>query len=406
MPKHIFHLVKAINGRAQVTLFSAPDEGGYADAQALGAQHYSIHGLASGLSPLRAVRACRALIRHLEAQAADLIWVHARLAVLMCRIAILLGAWRPVKPVLFTYHGLPFGKGHRPVLGWVSGVVERCILRTASELDLVFLSDEMKNRMIAHVGEKTAARHRLHVLPNCSDLGQLVPTRRKAGCNIVMTGRVSFQKDYDTAVRVFSSLSDHFTFTLVGSGTQTDSFQQRIASIVPANTFERITFCGPVSDVRPLVSAADVFMMTSRYEGLPIGALEAFEAGLPLILRDFDGARELAAMHPFAMVTAFRDFASDQDQILKLLADYRRQTPYSDKAIKHAWSLSFSPEIFQRRVEQLLLDCGVPLIRSEAAQGCVHDAQGRHQCRGKKSVVPPPVPQPCCTNGAPSALSE
>lgn len=52
-------------------------------------------------------------------------------------------------------------------------------------------------------------------------------------------------------------------------------------------------FVGPLSDVRPCLHAADIYVMTSRHEGLAIAALEAMSAGLPAILYDVRGIRDL-----------------------------------------------------------------------------------------------------------------
>ncbi|MBM1555324.1 glycosyltransferase [Sulfitobacter mediterraneus] len=406
VPEHIRHIVKAIKDHACITIVSEPDRGGYTEVRALGAVHHSIPGLSSGLSPLRHLQAGRKLLRFLKGQPADLVWVHARLAVLICRIALMLRIWRPAHPVLFTFHGLPFGRGHRTVLRRCAAIAERCVLRFSPPLDLIFLGVQMRGSMISHLGNPIAGRHRLHVLTNCSDLRELTPAKRKSGFNIVMTGRACYQKDYDTAVRVFSALPDRFTLTLAGMDTQTPHFQQRIKARVPNATFERITFCGPVRDVRPLLGAADAFMLTSRYEGMPIGALEAFEMGLPLILKDFEGARELASNHPFALVTPFRDLASDRDRIAELLADYQKHLPSNRAAVQHAWAQSFSPPVFQRNLHQLFEDCGVSLCAIEAASDCTRDDPVRHQYRDKRSVFPAPTPPPCCTDGAPSAQSE
>lgn len=406
VPEHIRHIVKAIKDHACITIVSEPDRGGYTEARALGVIHHAIQGLSSGLSPLRHIQAGRKLLRFLKGQPADLVWVHARMPVLICRIALMVRIWRPAHPVLLTFHGLPFGRGHRTVLRWCSAIVERCIQRFSPPLNLIFLSTDMRDLMISNLGESIAAPHRFHVLANCSDLGLVPPTKRKPDSNIVMTGRACYQKDYDTAVRVFSALPVHFTLTLAGMDTQTPHFQQRIRARVPNATFKRITFCGPVRDVRPLLEAADAFMLTSRYEGMPIGALEAFEMGLPLILKDFDGALDLASNHPFALVTPFRDLASDCDRIAELLADYQKHVPTNRAAVQHAWAQSFSPPVFQRNLHQLFEDCGVSLCTIEAASDCIRDDPMRHQYRDKRSVFPAPTPPPYCTDGAPSAQSE
>ncbi|MDN4612892.1 glycosyltransferase [Leifsonia sp. F6_8S_P_1B] len=49
------------------------------------------------------------------------------------------------------------------------------------------------------------------------------------------------------------------------------------------------------SDARTLLAAADVFILDSFFEGWPIAATEAAATGLPLVLADFGGARELVA---------------------------------------------------------------------------------------------------------------
>ena len=52
-------------------------------------------------------------------------------------------------------------------------------------------------------------------------------------------------------------------------------------------------FIGTLNDVRPCLYAADAFVMTSRWEGLPIAAVEAMSTGLPTILYNVYGLRDL-----------------------------------------------------------------------------------------------------------------
>ena len=60
----------------------------------------------------------------------------------------------------------------------------------------------------------------------------------------------------------------------------------------------RIRFLGPRDDVPRLLHAADAFVMPSTQEGLPISALEAMAAGLPAVLTDVSGLRDLRPHFP------------------------------------------------------------------------------------------------------------
>lgn len=56
---------------------------------------------------------------------------------------------------------------------------------------------------------------------------------------------------------------------------------------------DRIRFLGQVDDVQQLLHATDGFVMPSIYEGFSIAALEAISTGLPAILADVPGLRDL-----------------------------------------------------------------------------------------------------------------
>lgn len=67
---------------------------------------------------------------------------------------------------------------------------------------------------------------------------------------------------------------------LAGSGEEHDKVVARIAH---HGLEERVRMLGPRDDVARLVHSADVFVSSSFREGLPIAALEAMSAGLPVV---------------------------------------------------------------------------------------------------------------------------
>jgi len=76
---------------------------------------------------------------------------------------------------------------------------------------------------------------------------------------------------------------------LVGQGPLEDS----IRALVRELGLERnVLFAGAAADVRPYLAAADVFVLSSDREGLPLVLLEAMAFGLPCVVSDAGGARE------------------------------------------------------------------------------------------------------------------
>lgn len=58
-----------------------------------------------------------------------------------------------------------------------------------------------------------------------------------------------------------------------------------------------ITFCGNVDDVPEFLSAMDVFVLPSRYEGFGIALIEAMAMGIPCVASQLDGPREIMEGH-------------------------------------------------------------------------------------------------------------
>lgn len=354
VPRHICHLAAAYQGLACVTVLTDKDHGGYAALRNLDVHHIVLEGLSTRLSVRHVWRGWRALLQFLRQSQADLIWIHPRLPSLMGRAALALRLWRPKNATAFTLHGLPFGKGHKAHASALSLGLEKLLLSTCPPINLVFLSTEMAERATASLGAKRLARHHVHVLPNCSDLGELPPKEHTAAPSLVMTGRAGQQKNYALAARVLAHLPDTYTLTLCGAGTDTEAFQSRISELVPADVRARIVCTGSVGDVRPFLRRADAYLLTSRYEGTPIGTLEAFEAGLPIILSNFDGAEALVRQHPLGIVLDFETLPDTVEKIEQLVRKARNSDEDFSNQARQVWEKEWSPQVFKERSRRLL----------------------------------------------------
>ena len=95
VPRHISHICNALEGRACLTVVSDRDKGGYRNVP----QHVAIPGLGTRRNLVEAVKAAKILLAYLRTSDADLFWFHARLPVIIARLALLLRLWQPTSSV-------------------------------------------------------------------------------------------------------------------------------------------------------------------------------------------------------------------------------------------------------------------------------------------------------------------
>lgn len=105
-------------------------------------------------------------------------------------------------------------------------------------------------------------------------------------------GRLHAQKGFDLLIRGVSELSRSpvkFRVVIAGIGPEGGALGG-LASELKAP----VTFLGERSDVPALLSAFDIFVQSSRYEGMSNALLEAMAAGLPCAATAVDGTMDVA----------------------------------------------------------------------------------------------------------------
>ena len=155
----------------------------------------------------------------------------------------------------------------------------------------------------AYVASRMAARDQCIVLPNGIDVGAWRPnaearTRRRHELGLtdefiwLAVGRLDPVKDYETALRAFAQVDERARMLIAGSGPMEDELR-KLASALQIE--ERLRFLGFEPDVRGWMQAADGFLLSSRWEGLPMALIEAAACALPAVATDVPGTREAVA---------------------------------------------------------------------------------------------------------------
>ncbi|QAY78030.1 glycosyltransferase [Sphingosinicella sp. BN140058] len=144
------------------------------------------------------------------------------------------------------------------------------------------------------------ARRPIRLIPNAASeaFRAAAPRTRPAERPMILSvGALTPQKDYPTLIRAASHLATAMAATgrtprirIAGGGALMAELQTLVASERAGSIVELL---GPRSDVRALMTEADLYVNCSLYEGMPIAILEALSSALPIVATDVPGNREL-----------------------------------------------------------------------------------------------------------------
>jgi glycosyltransferase involved in cell wall biosynthesis len=165
---------------------------------------------------------------------------------------------------------------------------------------------------------------------------------------VVSVGTLRRAKNYDVAIKALSLLKElPFEYRIAGTGPEEHALRSLCEQL---QLTDRIRFLGFVEDVPQLLRETDIFLMPSRWEGFGLAAVEAMNAGLPLIASDVEGLREIvAASPPCGIFVDPSDPSSIAQALRELLVDPEKRQSYGQAA--HRRSQQFS---LDRMVEKYL----------------------------------------------------
>ena len=164
------------------------------------------------------------------------------------------------------YHGL-LGVIRKLILGKIDGFVFQT--NAAKE----FFNEDVQRRSV--------------IIPNAVSVHLQRRNNLKKEKKIVTVGRLHEQKNMPLLIRSFAEISGKFPeyrLHIYGDGELRVQLQNMVNEMGLKN---KVCLCGATEDVHDKIVDAEIFVLSSNYEGMPNALLEAMRLGLPCISTDW-----------------------------------------------------------------------------------------------------------------------
>lgn len=238
--------------------------------------------------------------------------VHANLLARALRLVV------PVRALVSTIHNIYEGGALRmAAYRWTNALVDH----------MTAVSEAAAQRFVK---DGIVPKEILRVIPNGVDLDRMATPpagareslRRELGVEDTFVwlavGRFEIAKDYPNMLRAFARVRERApsaVLLLVGKGSLQAETEALVARL---GLGDAVRFLGVRNDVPAVMSAADGYVMSSAWEGMPMVLLEAAAAGLPIVATSVGGNHEVILEEESGFLVPPRDHEALAAAMLRL----------------------------------------------------------------------------------------
>jgi len=276
---------------------------------------------ARNLSPSAQWRAFRALVALMRAERPDLVHGHMPISGFLARLAARVAG---VPRVAYTCHGFLFNqpspwprRAVSLVLEWIGGRL--------TDVYMTVSADEARDARRLWIARHAIAigngRDPRRYHPDAEARSRIraefaTPSDRVV---VIAVSRLVRHKGYPELLAAMRDLDADLW--IVGERLASDHGEDMEPHFAAADLKNRLVRTGYREDVPALLAAADIFVLPSHFEGLPMSVIEAMLTGLPVVATDISGPREqvvadvtgllVPPMRVFELAAALRRLVGD-----------------------------------------------------------------------------------------------
>lgn len=175
---------------------------------------------------------------------------------------------------------------------------------------------------------------------------------------IVSAGRFTDQKGYDVLINAFKVVHDkhpEYELVIYGDGPLKDDYTKQIKRL---GLEQNVFLPGAVRNVSSEIKNDGIFVLSSRFEGIPNSLLEAMSMGLPCVSTDCSpgGARFLSDDGKRALIVERDNIKELAQAICKVIEDEQLAEELSNAAL--TVRETFRPEIILKQWKEVFENCG------------------------------------------------
>lgn len=316
----LLHLVKNLDPREYEVHICAGRQGYLADdfSQVEGLTLYCVPHLVRCIHPWCDFMAFFELYRYIRHHTFDIVHVH-------CPKASMLGRWAAyvagIKNIVYTVHGWPFHAHMNCAAYFLYKFMEKLTARITKKIIVVSQYD--RDRGIAgliappdkfsliHYGidvEGFQRACRESVAPHC-------PTVVTVSSFKPQKGMFYFLAAAKDILKVYPDLR----FIVIGDGPD----RRRFEDAVRKNRMDKSVFVtGWQSDISVFFRQASLFVLASLWEGLPVSLIEAVVAGIPVVVTDTGGVRDIVTSGQQGIIVPRVDVSVLKAACMNILRDH------------------------------------------------------------------------------------
>jgi glycosyltransferase involved in cell wall biosynthesis len=321
---YVMSLLPALTERFDVTV-AAWGPGPLPEAaRAAGAAYVPLRHVQRPLHPIRDVAGLFELVRLCRRIRPDIVHANSSKAGVLGRAAAGI-AHVPVR--IFTVHGWAF-KAHHGFAARAYLWADRLMRPLTTAIVCVSNSELQAGRAAG-----TLVSARAVVIPNAVDVTRFaLPANREDPPVILAIGRLKEPKDFPTLARALALLdAASFSARIAGDGPD----RPEVERLLPAGS----RVLGERHDIPELLATADVFVLPSRSEGMPMSILEAMAAGVPVVASAVGGIPELVVDGETGLLVPAGDAEALAGALRRLLGDPALRRRFGDagraRALEH-----------------------------------------------------------------------